>query len=157
MATKKQIIDYIATTIEDEGLNTAKEVRSVLYSNELSLLNSIYPDTIIDTELTQNIFKKYTDYNGTYEVRVVKIGRVVFLTGFLIRGSKSITIFETENPEFISEQGVVYPASVMEEQGEVSSNSRLWVYSENGKMSFNDLSTNTGEKTFFNVFYSVAN
>ena len=84
MATKTQIQNAI-NTIDDGGLNTAAEMRSVL---EL-IKNAMYPDITLDTQATTNVFTQFgSTFN--YTLRVFKVGNLVSVNGSIENVSGSI-------------------------------------------------------------------
>ena len=108
MATKTEIQNAI-NTIDDGGLNTAAEMRSVL---EL-IKNAFYPALITDTHLTTNLFS--ASGSLTYRINVFKIGNVINIIGFVSNTTSEIIsnvdICETLNTEYFSETGMKFYAN----------------------------------------------
>lgn len=72
--------------INDGGLNTASEVRNFADA----LLENSYGDVVTDDQTTTNVLTAYDAANYQYEIRAVKQGRKVILTGYLLNNTASI-------------------------------------------------------------------
>ena len=108
MATKAEIQTQI-NTIDDGGNNTAAEVRDVLGTNSSSLLENIYPDIISDTDASSTII--VANSNFSYDVDIVKIGRLVNIKGTAtnISGStqnQGASVFSITNTTYLAESSV---------------------------------------------------
>lgn len=88
---EKTALQTLIETIDDGGVNTAAEVRAVLNG----ALDNAYATEIIDTHLTTNVFTKIGTANCEYEIRVIKQGRKVTVTGFVDSMQASLSQFAT--------------------------------------------------------------
>lgn len=88
MATKAEIGSQIQT-INDGGLNTAVELRGVLGDdNPNSLLENIYGDVIVETNVTETVFSisanaLITEFSFTLDANITKVGNLIHVTGFI--------------------------------------------------------------------------
>lgn len=87
MSTKANIQTQI-NTIDDGGVNTASEVRSVLGTDPNSLLESVYNDIVLDTNILQTITT--ANANFQYSIKVYEVGRSAVISG-------SLTCVNTQN------------------------------------------------------------
>jgi len=86
--SKKIDITNSINTIDDAGLNTAAEVRSVLDV----LKDNAYGTVITETDLTVNTITAKNSINTSlkYTVNILKQGRLVTIKGIVINTSASI-------------------------------------------------------------------
>ena len=111
MATKATIETLINTNLATNSLITAAEHRAV----ENQLLNEFYPSTLTVTQADTTIFTAAT-ISGvvfSYKFNVVKIGRLVTITGYIhLATSSSVTprVYATiTNSEFLGQLIDIYP------------------------------------------------
>jgi hypothetical protein len=103
MATKAELETLINTNLATSSLITATEHRAV----EQSLLNSFYPTVTNVTQADTTIFTPNAAFAGTflYEFNVVKIGRLITVTGYFVKNSLDNTTvreyFTITNPEYL--------------------------------------------------------
>jgi len=90
MATKAQIKSKMQSVYTgNPDVTDWAEVEETLHTESESILENIYPSEILDTETTTNVFTKASGSSYTYELRTVKQGRVVHVTGQLTNNSNT--------------------------------------------------------------------
>lgn len=128
MSTKQQIKTNIDTQYASGLGMPISNVRGVLKNDTHSLLNNIYPNKINDTQATQNEITLTDDNTATFDVDIVKTGRVVTITGtFSSVGSTVAYIGEITRAEFAAKlQTAGTPARGMFGTGRDGSN-QVWL------------------------------
>lgn len=86
MSTKNTTQNLIDTNLADASLVEASEHREV----ENALLNEVYSDVINDTQDTTSVVTANNPATRKYDIKIVKQGRKVTVTGFIKNTSGSM-------------------------------------------------------------------
>jgi hypothetical protein len=106
MSTKTTIQNLIDTNLADSSSITAAEHRAV----ENALLNELYPSNIYETRVSNTITSENTNSSfltNSYEINIVKQGRLVTISGKLINESAT-SVTNSVNSWFFQIVGTEY-------------------------------------------------
>ena len=106
MSTKADIQSSI-NTIDDGGLNTASEVRTV-FGN---MLSNAYGTVVTDTQATTNVLTADNATDKQYSVSILKQGREVLISGFIKNNTASMiageVFFTINSGEYTQDANII--------------------------------------------------
>lgn len=156
MSTKTDITALINANLASASNITATEHRAVLDS----VLNSFYPTVLIESSSVVGTITAKNSVNTSleYYVKIAKVGRMVFLSGYCINNSSSIVstflddfFFEIINSEYfpttLTALSPIYPI--------VGANYMQLGATGNKKIYIN--SVGAGQRKDFNIWYYTEN
>lgn len=158
---KQDLIENIENYIREDNLIAPFHHKKALFDEENSVANAIFPEVIIDTHLTSNVFVKDEAFQGEYLLNILKLGNVVFVNGFVKKLNSGQNDFaKSENLEYFP---LKFPFFIGSSAHDQASSSAQVICASDKFLSSQDttqaqLSLNkssVGEQVFFNLFYFV--